>query len=89
MKLDGGEIRAFNPIVPQLFHSLKWRRTGGSWTTEKFPKKATYVYQLEAFRDAVVDGKPFITTTAEAVKTMQVVDAVYRAAGMSPRGHEE
>ncbi|MBW1760616.1 MAG: gfo/Idh/MocA family oxidoreductase [Deltaproteobacteria bacterium] len=85
VKLDGGEIRALNPIVPQLFHSLKWRETGGSWNKEKFPKKATYAYQLEAFRDAVVDAKPFITTTAEAVKTMQVVDAVYRAAGMDPR----
>jgi predicted dehydrogenase len=85
VKLDGGEIRALNPIVPQLFHSLKWRKTGGSWTKESFPKKATYAYQLEAFRDAVVDRKPFITTTAEAVKTMRVVDAVYRAAGMEPR----
>jgi predicted dehydrogenase len=85
VKLDGGEIRALNPIVPQLFHSLKWRKTDGSWNKEKFPKKATYAYQLEAFRDAVVDGTPFITTTAEAVKNMQVVDAVYRAAGLEPR----
>ena len=85
VKLEGGEIRALNPIVPQLFHGLKWRKTGDAWTQERFPKKATYAYQLEAFRDAVVEGKPFITTTAEAVKTMQVVDAVYRAAGMSPR----
>lgn len=85
VKLDGGEIRALNPIVPQLFHGLKWRKTGGSWNKEKFSKKATYAYQLEAFRDAVVEGKPFITTTAEAVKTMQVVDAVYLAAGLSPR----
>ena len=86
VKLDDGEIHAFNPVLPQFFHGLKWRRTGGPWTREKFPKKPTYAYQLEAFRDAVVDGKPFITTTAEAVKNMQVVDAVYRAAGMSPRG---
>ena len=85
MKLEGGEIRAFNPILPQFFHGLKWRKNGGSWTKETFPKKATYAYQLEAFRDAVVEGKPFITTTGEAVKTMKVVDAVYRAAGMSPR----
>jgi len=85
VQLDGGEIRALNPIVPQLFHSLKWRKAGGSWTTEKFPKKPTYEYQLEAFRDAVVRGKSFPTTTAEAVKNMQVVDAMYRAAGLEPR----
>ncbi len=85
VKLDGGKIRVLNPIVPQFFHSLKWRKTGDSWTKEKFPKKPTYVYQLEAFRDAVVDGKPFPTTTVEAVKNMKVVDAIYRAAGMEPR----
>jgi predicted dehydrogenase len=85
VKLEHGEIRAFNPVLPQFFHGLKWRKSGGSWTKETFPKKATYAYQLEAFRDAVVHGKPFITTTSEAVKTMKVVDAVYRAAGMSPR----
>jgi len=85
VRLEDGELRVRNPVVPQLFHSLKWRRTGGSWTRERFPRKATYTYQLEAFRDAVVDGKPFLTTTAEAVKNMQVVDAIYRAAGMHPR----
>lgn len=85
VRLEHGEIRAFNPVLPQFFHGLKWRKSGGSWTKETFPKKATYAYQLEAFRDAVVHGKPFITTTGEAVKTMKVVDAIYRAAGMSPR----
>jgi len=86
VELDGGEIRALNPVIPQFFHALKWRKTGGPWTKEKFPKKPTYAYQLEAFRDAITDGKPFPTTTAEAVKNMKVVDAVYRAAGLSPRG---
>ena len=85
VRLEHGEIRAFNPVLPQFFHGLKWRKSGGSWTKETFTKKATYAYQLEAFRDAVVHAKPFITTTSEAVKTMKVVDAVYRAAGMSPR----
>ena len=85
VKLAGGEIRVLNPVVPQFFHGFKWRKTGGAWVKEKFPKKPTYTYQLEAFRDAVIDGKPFITTTGEAVKTMKVIDAVYRAAGMRPR----
>jgi predicted dehydrogenase len=85
VKLDDGEIRVLNPIVPQFLHGLKWRKKGASWIKEKFPRKPTYAYQLEAFRDAVLDGKPFLTTTAEAVKNMRVIDAVYRAAGMSPR----
>lgn len=53
--------------------------------TRSWLRRATYAYQLEAFRDAVVQGKQFVTTTAEAVKTMQLVDAIYQAAGMSPR----
>lgn len=85
VKLDDGEIRVLNPVVPQFFHGFKWRKNGGAWVKERFPKKPTYEYQLEAFRDAVVDGKPFITTTGEAVKTMKVIDSVYRAAGMQPR----
>lgn len=83
--LDGGEIRVLNPIVPHFFHRFRYRKTDGSWIKEKFPKKATYAYQLEAFRDAIVDGKPFVTTTNEAVKNMNVIDDVYRAAGMQPR----
>ena len=83
--LEGGEIRALNPIVPQFFHRLKWRRTGGSWQKERFPKRPTYEYQLEAFRDAVTEGKPFLTTTADSVKTMQVIDAIYQAANLPPR----
>ena len=84
--LDGGEIKALNPVVPQFFHGLKWRKTGVAWTKEKLSKRPTYEYQLEAFRDAVCEAKPFPTTTADAVKNMRVIDAVYRAAGMSPRG---
>jgi predicted dehydrogenase len=86
VKLERGEIRVINPIVPQFLHSLKWRKSGSSWNKEKFPKKPTYAYQLEAFRDAVAHDKPFPTTTAEAVKNMKVIDAVYRAAGLQPRG---
>jgi len=40
---------------------------------------------VRAFRDAVVSGRPFPTTADDAVATMEVVDALYRAVGMSPR----
>ncbi|MEM9729965.1 MAG: Gfo/Idh/MocA family oxidoreductase [Myxococcota bacterium] len=83
--LESGEVRALNPIVPQFFHSLKWRRSGEPWTKERFPRKPTYAYQLEAFRDAVTDGSAFVTTTADSVKTMKVIDAIYRAAQLPLR----
>ena len=52
---------------------------------EKADPKASYTFQLEAFRDAVVAGGPVLTDVAEAVATMQTIDDVYRAAGMEPR----
>ncbi|MEM7135863.1 MAG: Gfo/Idh/MocA family oxidoreductase [Myxococcota bacterium] len=83
--LEGGEIRALNPIVPQFFHRLKWRHRGSPWVKEKFPRRPTYDYQLEAFARAVTAGEPFVTTTSDAVKNMRVIDSIYRAAGLSPR----
>jgi predicted dehydrogenase len=52
---------------------------------EKADKHASYAYQLEAFRDAVVAGGPNITDAAAAVETMQTIDDIYLAAGMDVR----
>lgn len=52
---------------------------------EKADKHASYAYQLEAFRDAVVAGGPNITDSGAAVETMQTIDDIYRAAGMDVR----
>ena len=52
---------------------------------EKADKHASYAFQLEAFRDAVVAGGPNITDSAAAVETMQTIDDIYRAAGMGVR----
>lgn len=50
--------------------------------------RSTYSYQLEAFVEAVRDGRPFPTTTSDTVATMELIDACYRAAGLPPRGTE-
>jgi predicted dehydrogenase len=52
---------------------------------EKADPKASYAFQLEAFRDAVAGSDTNVTGTAAAVETMQTIDAIYRAAGMSVR----
>ncbi len=52
---------------------------------EKADKHASYAYQLEAFRDAVVAGGPNITDSVAAIETMQTIDDVYLAAGMDVR----
>ena len=82
---DNGELRVFNPIGPQY---LSWLtvRSGGSRRTEIPSRRPTYAYQLDAFCNAVLRGQPAATTPEDAVANMTVIDDVYRAANMHPRG---
>ena len=82
---DQGELRVFNPIAPQF---LSWLtvRSGGTRRIEIPARRPTYAYQLDAFCDAVLRGEPVLTDAQDAVANMTVIDAVYRAANMRPRG---
>jgi predicted dehydrogenase len=82
---EAGEMRVINPTAPQLWHRMRVR-SGGSTRTEKFPRRPTYEYQLDAFCAAVLDGAPTLTPPADSIANMRVLDAIYVAAGMSPRG---
>lgn len=81
---DRGEMRLFNPLVPQVFHRLTVRSAGGR-RVEHFPRRASYAYQLDAFAAAVLRGVPVRTTPQDAVENMAVIDAIYRAAGLPRR----
>jgi predicted dehydrogenase len=82
---DLGELRVFNPIAPQ-FASWLTVRSGGTRRIEIPARRPTYSYQLDAFCDAVLRGQPALTDAQDAVANMTVIDAVYRAANMRPRG---
>jgi predicted dehydrogenase len=82
---DDGELRVFNPIAPQTFSWLTVRSKGGRRTEFPF-RRPTYAYQLDAFCDAVLRGSAILTPPSDSVATMSVIDAVYRAANMRPRG---
>ncbi|MUL63041.1 oxidoreductase [Mycobacterium sp. CBMA 234] len=81
---EHGELRVLNPVLPQLFHRLSVRSANGK-RVERFPRRASYAYQLDAFAAAVLRGEPVKTTPEDAVENMTVVDAVYRAAGLPVR----
>jgi predicted dehydrogenase len=81
---DHGELRALNPILPQVYHRLSVRSSAGK-RVERFPRRASYAYQLDAFAAAVLRGEPVKTTPADAVENMTVIDAIYRAAGLPLR----
>jgi len=66
------------------FHRLSIRSADGK-RVERFPRRATYAYQLDAFTAAMLRGEPVKTTPEDAVENMTVIDAIYRAAGLPLR----
>jgi len=81
---DSGKVSVFNPFGPQYGHRMKVTTTLGS-RRERFSRKATYDFQLEAFVAAVEDGASFPTTATDAIRTMELIDSIYLAAGLPAR----
>ena len=87
LRIEGerGEIRVFNPIAPHLYNRLTVRTPSGK-TSERVAGESTYACQLRAFVAHVRNGTPVPTGPDDAIANMRVIDAVYRAAGLLPRG---
>jgi hypothetical protein len=83
-----GSLKVFNPFAPQYGHRVRIENASGT-RREKFSRRATYDYQLEAFAAAVEDGAPFPTTAVDAIRTMELIDATYVAAGLPIRQPSE
>ncbi len=79
---DRGELR-LHPLIP--FQRFSVRLAGGKRVENFTSARSTYAYQLDAFAAAVLRGEPVKTTPEEAVENMTVIDAMYRAAGLSIR----
>ncbi len=88
LRVEGeqGTLEARNPTAPQMglarikIHSAAGKRT------ERFGKPATYEAQLDAFAALLREGTAVPTDGWDGVRNMQVIDDIYRAAGMQPRG---
>jgi predicted dehydrogenase len=81
---ERGEVRLFNPAMPQSIHRLTVRSADGK-RVERFSRRASYAYQLDAFAAAVLRGQPIKTTPEDAIDNMAVIDAIYQAAGLPLR----
>jgi len=79
-----GEVRAPNFVLPQRDDRVVVR-TGDGERTERLGTRSSYTYQLEAFADRVRGGAPLPLDADDAVATMTLIDAAYRAAGFEPR----
>jgi predicted dehydrogenase len=82
---DRGQMHVINPTSPQLWHRMRVTADGNK-RTEQFSRRPTYEFQLEAFCAAVLRGEPTLTPPADSIANMRVLDAIYIAAGMTPRG---
>ncbi|MBL9003998.1 MAG: Gfo/Idh/MocA family oxidoreductase [Myxococcales bacterium] len=85
---ERGTLIARNPVAPQLWHRLLIY-VDGLITRETFPKTATYLHQLQAFAAAIQEGRPILTGPQDSVANMRVIDAMYRKAGLQPRGYPQ
>ena len=82
-----GRLHIDNPLVPQNGHSIELTTADGT-RTEQADMRASYRYQLDAFKDAVWNGAPLATDAEDAVQQMAFIDAAFRAAGRVPYGLE-
>lgn len=82
-----GEMNVINPILPQIWNRLSLRTEAGKRTIP-IARASTYQRQLEAFVQAVRTGDALPTSAEQGVRNMQVIDAIYRAAGLPVRGEQ-
>jgi predicted dehydrogenase len=82
---DRGGLVAENPFLPQMGNSVTVTRDGTA-QTERFDRTATYVFQLRSLVEVIGNGAASPTSAEDGVANMAVIDQVYRAAGLGPRG---
>ena len=83
---DRGVMRVLNYLAPQRYNRLTVVADGYR-RSEHVRGESSYTHQLRAFAAAVLHGDPVLSTPEDAVANMSVIDEVYRAAGLPPRGH--
>lgn len=81
---DAARLHVSGPFHPQLGGRLRVDGPGVSLRA-RADSKSTYRYQLETFRDCVTSNRANPCDPRQAVRTMQIIDDMYRQAGMTPR----
>jgi predicted dehydrogenase len=79
-----GGARAPNFVLPQMDDRIVVRTAQGE-RTERLGTRSSYTYQLAAFAARVREGAALPLDADDAVATMTLIDASYRAAGFGPR----
>ncbi len=80
-----GTIDVDHFVHPQAGNQITLTVDSGTTTQEVPQQPSSYAAQLAAFVAAVRDGVGVPTGPADSVANMEVIDAMYRAAGLEPR----
>ncbi len=81
---DRGEATAANFALPSMDDRITITTRGGQ-RVEHLGSRPTYTYQLEALRAHLRDGDRLPIDADDALASMELIDACYRAAGLQPR----
>ena len=82
---EKGRLTVINPLSPHGFHELILD-IDGETDSLTVDGNATYWHQLAHVTDVLERRAEPITGGEDAVANMRAIDAIYRAAGMQPRG---
>ena len=83
-----GQMRVQNFIHPYVRFRVTTKTAQHAESISSDPGESpdtTYLGQLRAFAAAVLRGEPFPTTPEHAIVTMELIDDIYRAAGLPLR----
>ncbi|WP_420638038.1 Gfo/Idh/MocA family protein [Candidatus Poriferisocius sp.] len=81
-----GKLHIDNPLAPMWGQGLTLTDADGATVLHEAAEQvATYTCQLRDFRACVEDGGPNLYPPSESIKTMELIDAVYQAAGLPVR----
>ena len=78
---ERGKLTVVNPLSPHMGHALIIEAKGGT-TREEVAGETTFAHQLRHVIDVLRGTAEPLTGGSDAIATMQVLDAIYRAAGM-------
>jgi predicted dehydrogenase len=67
-----GTLHIINPLAPQRGHKLTLTLDGET-VEETFTMRSTFAFQLDAFRDAVLHGKPVATRGGDSLATLTML----------------
>ncbi|MEZ6184662.1 MAG: Gfo/Idh/MocA family oxidoreductase [Planctomycetota bacterium] len=83
---ERGTLEVDNPLAPHTGHELRLELDGALRRETVDDDETTYQHQLRAFLDAVESGTPLPTGGDDAIATLELIDAAYKAAGLPLRG---